>query len=70
MSSIVLLQRRNDYGEVINKYISADALDKAAYINEKSTMHFEKSMNTGLAESIKDILKVGPHLDTRLPNDL
>ncbi len=69
MSSILLLQRRNDYGEVINKYISADALDKA-YINTKSTLHFEKSMYTGLAESIKDILRVGPHLDTRLPNDL
>lgn len=69
MSSILLLQRINDYGEVINKYISADALDKT-YINEKSTLRFEKSMNTGLAESIKDILKVGPHLDTRLPNGL
>lgn len=69
MSSILLMQRRNGYGEVIHKYISADVLDKA-YINKKSTLNFEKSLNIGLAESIKDILKVGPHLDTRFTNDL
>lgn len=57
MSSILLLQRRNDNGDVKNKYITTDALDKA-YINNKSTLHFEESMNTGLAKSKKDILNV------------
>lgn len=59
MSPILLLQRRNDYGETINKYISADTLDKA-YLNTKSALHFEQSMSTDLAESIQGVLKVGP----------
>lgn len=69
MSSILLLQQRNNYGEVINRYFSADTLNEA-YIDTKFTLYFGKAMNTGLTESIKDVLKVGPHLDTRLPNDL
>lgn len=36
----------------------------------KSVLHFEQSMSADLAVSIQEILKVGPHLDTRLPNDV
>lgn len=57
MSSILVLQRRNDYVKVMSNFIDAPVLDKA-YMEMKDILSFDKSMNPTLAVSVKDVLKV------------
>ncbi len=57
MSSILLLQSRNDYGEVINNFFNENILS-TAYIATKNELKFNKSMNITLTMAIKNILQV------------
>lgn len=57
MSSILVLQRRNNYVEVLNNFINPPVLDKA-YMEMKDKLSFDKSMNPALAASVKAVLKV------------